>query len=284
MKNVTRDNITGAVIDSFGGAKDERTRYLVACLVAHLHAFARETRLAPTEWKAAVDFLYAAGKISDERRNEFILLSDVLGLSSLVDLLNTPPGATESSELGPFHSIGSPELPVGADLIKGNPGDRVLVRGRVLDTAGRPIPGAMLDFWQAATSGLYPAQDSSQHPENLRFRMKTDGEGRYAFTTVKPAAYTVPYDGPVGDLLRAGGRDAWRPAHFHFIVTADGYLPVVTELFSEDDPYVERDAVFGVRDSLVIRYVRRDSAAAAAPYRIAAPFYSVDFDFRLARA
>lgn len=284
MKNVTRDSITDAVIASFKDAKSERLRYLVACLVVHLHAFARESKLTPAEWKAAIDFLYAAGKISDERRNEFILLSDVLGMSSLVDLLNTPPGATESSELGPFHSTGSPELAVGADLIKGNPGDRVLVRGRVLDTAGRPIAGAMLDFWQAAANGLYPAQDKSQHPENLRFCMKTDGEGRYAFTTIKPAAYTVPYDGPVGSLLRAGGRDAWRPAHFHFIVTASGYLPVVTELFSADDPYVERDAVFGVRESLVIRYVKHDSTAAAAPYKIASPFYSVDFDFRLARA
>ena len=284
MKNITRDNVTDAVIQSFAGAKDGRLRYLVACLVAHLHAFARETKLTPAEWKSAIDFLYAAGKISDERRNEFILLSDVLGLSSLVDLINSPPGATESSELGPFHSSGSPVLPVGSDLIKGNAGDPVLVRGRVLDTSGRPIAGAMLDFWQAAPNGLYPAQDGSQSPENLRFRMKTDGEGRYAFSTVKPAAYTVPYDGPVGGLLRAGGRDAWRPAHFHFIVTADAHLPVVTELFSADDPYVERDAVFGVRESLIFRYVKHDSAAAAAPYRIRAPFYSVDFDFRLARA
>ena len=281
MRNVTRDNITDAVIASFKDAKDDRLKLIVSRLVEHLHSFAKDVKLTPAEWKAAIDFLYAAGKISDERRNEFILLSDVLGLSSLVDLLNTPPGATESSELGPFHSAGSPELPVGADLIKGNAGERVLVRGRVLDTAGRPIAGAMLDFWQAAANGLYPAQDDQQHPENLRFRMRADGEGRYAFATVKPAAYTVPYDGPVGGLLRAGGRDAWRPAHFHFIVAAGGYVPVVTELFSADDPYVERDAVFGVRESLVIRYVRQDSAAAAAPYRIQAPFYSVDFDFRL---
>jgi protocatechuate 3,4-dioxygenase beta subunit len=241
-------------------------------------------KLTPAEWKAAVDFLHAAGRISDERRNEFILLSDVLGLSALVDLLNHRPGATESSELGPFHAEGSPLLPVGADLVKDNAGERVLVRGRVTDTAGRALPGALLDFWQAAANGLYPAQDTSQHPENLRFRMKTDGEGRYAFTTVKPAPYTVPYDGPVGDLLRAGGREAWRPAHFHFIVSAQGHVPVVTELFSEDDPYIEKDAVFGVRDSLVFRYVRRDSAADAAPWRVEPPFYSVDFDFRLAPA
>lgn len=284
MKNATRDTITDAVIASFRDAKDERLKLIVSRLVTHLHAFAKDVKLTPAEWKAAIDFLYAAGKISGERRNEFILLSDVLGFSSLVDLLNTPPGATESSALGPFHGAGSPELPVGADLIQGNAGDRVLVRGRVLDTAGQPIAGAMLDFWQAATNGLYPAQDSAQHPDNLRFCMRTDGQGRYAFTTVKPAVYTVPCDGPVGHLLRAGGRDAWRPAHFHFIVTASGYLPVVTELFSADDPYIDRDAVFGVRESLVIRYVKQDSPAAAAPHRIAAPFYSVDFDFKLKRA
>jgi protocatechuate 3,4-dioxygenase beta subunit len=284
MRKVTRDNITDAVIASFKDAKDERLRFVLSRLVAHLHAFVKDAKLTHAEWKAAIDFLYAAGKISDERRNEFILLSDVLGLSSLVDLINNPAGATESSELGPFHSEGSPLLPVGADLIRDNPGDRVLVRGRVLDTAGKPLPGALLDFWQAATNGLYPAQDAAQHPHNLRFRMHSDGEGRYAFATVKPAPYTVPYDGPVGDLLRAGGREAWRPAHFHFIVTAGGHVPVVTELFPAGDPYVDKDAVFGVRESLVFRYVPQDSPAAAAPWKIQAPFFSVDFDFRLRAA
>jgi hydroxyquinol 1,2-dioxygenase len=253
-------------------------------LVTHLHAFAQDAKPTHSEWKAAVDFLYAAGRISNERRNEFMLASDVLGLSSLVDLLNHPAGATEGSELGPFYAEGSRVLPVGADLIKGNAGERALVRGRVLDTEGRPLAGALLDFWQAAANGLYPEQDKSQDPHNLRFRMRADGEGRYAFTTIKPAPYTVPYDGPVGDLLRAGGREAWRPAHFHFIVSADGHVPVVTELFSEGDPYIERDAVFGVRESLVIRYVRHESAAPAAPYAVAPPFYSLDFDFRLKRA
>ncbi len=284
MRKVTQDTITDAVIASFASAKDERMKLVLAHLVRHLHAFAKDAKLTHAEWKAAIGFLYAAGRISNENRNEFMLASDVMGLSALVDLLNQPPGATEGSELGPFYAEGSPLLPVGADLIKGNEGERVLVRGRVLDTAGRPIAGALLDSWQAAANGLYPEQDRRQDPHNLRFRMKTDGEGRYAFTTIKPAPYTVPYDGPVGDLLRAGGRDAWRPAHFHFIVSADGHVPVVTELFSEGDPYVERDAVFGVRESLVVRYVRRESAADAAPWKIAAPFFTLDFDFRLARA
>jgi protocatechuate 3,4-dioxygenase beta subunit len=284
MRNVTLDNITQAVIASFGGAKHERLKFVMERLVTHLHAFAQETRLTHAEWKAGIDFLYAAGKISDERRNEFILLSDILGISATVDLVNTAPGATEGSELGPFYAEGSPEVPVGADLIKGNPGSRVLVRGRVLDTQGRALAGALIDFWQAADNGLYPEQDKSQDPYNLRFRMRTDGEGRYAFTTVRPAPYSVPYDGPVGDLLRAGGREAWRPAHFHFIVSAPGHIPVVTELFPDDDPYIEKDAVFGVRASLAVPFVKRDSVSDAAPYKIEAPFYTVDFDFRLRAA
>jgi len=282
MRKVTKDSVTDAVIASFVGAKDARLKEVLAHLVRHLHAFAKDAKLTHAEWKAAIDFLYAAGKISSENRNEFMLASDVMGLSALVDLLNQPAGATEGSELGPFYAEGSPLLPVGADLVKGNEGERVLVRGRVLDTAGKPIAGALLDFWQAAANGLYPEQDKRQDPHNLRFRMKTDGEGRYAFATIKPAPYTVPYDGPVGDLLRAGGREAWRPAHFHFIVSADGHVPVVTELFSEGDAYIERDAVFGVRESLVVRYVRRESAADAAPWKIATPFFTVDFDFHLA--
>ncbi|MCL6567252.1 MAG: intradiol ring-cleavage dioxygenase [Acidobacteriia bacterium] len=285
MKNLDADNVTEAVVASFRRTRDERLRRILESLVRHLHGFAREVRLTPAEWKAAIDFLYAAGRISDERRNEFVLASDVLGLSALVDLLNRPEGATESSELGPFYNPDSPWVPLGADIVRGAAGgERVLVRGRVTDTAGRAIAGALLDFWQAAPSGLYPAQDPAQPADNLRGRMRTDEQGRYAFVTVKPGPYTVPYDGPVGALLRAGGRDAWRPAHFHFIVSADGHVPVVTELFPADDPHLEKDAVFGVRASLVFRYVRHETAEAAAPYLVEPPFYSVDFDFRLAPA
>ena len=284
MRDITRDNLTRAVIDSFAGAENERLRFVIERLVTHLHAFAREVELKPDEWKRAIEFLHAAGKISDDRRNEFILISDVLGLSALVDLINSAPGVTESSELGPFYAEGSRLVPVGADLIKDNPGDRVLVRGRVVNEAGRPVPGALLDFWQAAANGLYPEQDPAQDPHNLRCKMVTDAEGRYAFATVRPAPYSVPYDGPVGVLLRAGARSAWRPGHFHFIVKAEGFVPVVTELFPTDDPYIDRDAVFGVRASLTVPFVRHESAEAAAPYAIRAPFYAVDFDFRLSAA
>jgi protocatechuate 3,4-dioxygenase beta subunit len=284
MRDITQNNITQGVIESFGGAGNARFRLVIERLVTHLHAFAREVGLTHEEWKAAVDFLHAAGKISDDRRNEFILLSDVLGLSALVDLIHSAPGATESSELGPFYAEGSRLMPVGSDLVKDNAGDRVLVSGRVLDERGRPIPGALLDFWQAAANGLYPEQDAEQDPHNLRCKMLTDAEGRYAFATVRPAPYSVPYDGPVGTLLRAGARSAWRPGHFHFIIKADGYIPLVTELFGSDDPYIASDAVFGVRRSLTVPFVRQECADAAAPCKVTPPYYRVDFDFRLRAA
>jgi len=284
MRDITRDSITEAVVRSFAGAADPRTKQVIERLVHHLHAFAREVNLTHAEWRAGIEFLYRAGKISDEARNEFILCSDVLGLSSLVDLLGNASGATEGSVLGPFHAPGSRELAVGGDLAGGNEGEAVLVQGRVLDAAGRPIAGAVLEFWQTAANGLYWQQDPAQDPQNLRFRMTTGADGRYAFTTVRPAPYAVPSDGPVGDLLRALGRHAWRPAHFHFIVSAEGCRTLVTELFPADDRYVDEDAVFGVRRSLAVEFRRVESAEAAARLGLEPPFSQVDFDFRLARA
>ncbi|MBM3356590.1 MAG: hypothetical protein FJY54_02555 [Betaproteobacteria bacterium] len=280
MRNITRDNITQAVIGSFGGAESERLRFVLSRLITHLHDFAREVELTPEEWKAGIDFLCRAGKISDDARNEFILASDILGLSSLVDLLQGAAGATERSNLGPFHAEGSPALPVGGDLIRSNDGEPVLVRGRVLDQAGAPILGAQLDFWQAAANGLYWQQDPQQPRYNLYGTLRADAQGRYAFTTIRPAPYNVPYDGPVGDLLRAGGRHAWRPAHFHFIVAADGYRPLTTELYFDDDRYLDADAVFGVRESLVLALGNGD-AEDGRPYGLKPPFRVAQFDFRL---
>ncbi|MFI5059086.1 MAG: dioxygenase, partial [Candidatus Acidiferrales bacterium] len=250
MRHLTQDTITDVVIKSFDHGEDERFKFIVSRLVTYLHQFARETKLTHEEWRIGLDFLSRAGRISDLRRNEFILMSDVLGLSSLVDLLNSSPGATEASNLGPFHAAMSPLVEVGADLIRENEGDPVLLHGRVLDLEGRPIPRAMLDFWQTAANGLYPAQDSSQRPDNLRCRMLTNDEGNYALKVIRPSPYTVPYDGPVGDLLRAGGRHAWRPAHYHFIVSASGFRSIVTELFDAEDRYIDEDAAFGVRDGI----------------------------------
>ncbi len=281
MRNISLDNISDAVCASFDGAADPRFRVVVASLVKHLHAFAREVDLTHEEWGAGIDFLWRAGRISDERRNEFILTSDVLGLSSLVDILNGSQAGTESSVLGPFYVAGSPVMPVGANLVGDNAGERVLLRGRVLDTSGLPLAGALLDFWQTNAAGLYSQMDPTQSPYNLRCRMHADADGTFALVTVKPRYYSVPYDGPVGDLLRAGARHAWRPGHFHVVVTAPGHRRLMTEIFADDDPYVDGDAVFGVRRALVAHFVRRDDASTAAPYCVEAPYHEVKFDFRL---
>ncbi len=284
MRGIDRNTLTDGVIASFDGAGDPRLKEVLGALVRHLHAFAREVELRPEEWRAGIAFLTAAAAITDEKRNEFVLTSDILGLTSLTDLLQGVPGATERSVLGPFHAEGSPELPVGGDLIRENAGEPVLVRGRVLDLDGRPVRGATIDFWQTNALGQYWQQDPTQRPDNLRFRMPLGDDGVYAFTTVRPAPYTVPYDGPVGALLRAGGRHAWRPAHFHFRVLADGHVPLTTELFPADDPYIDQDAVFGVRASLAVPFVQCDAPDEAARYRLPNPFRLVAFDFRMSPA
>ena len=283
MSDNSEDRITETVLKSFAGTSNPRLHMLMTSLVTHLHAYARETALTPEEWKAAINFLFQAGKISDDARNEFILTSDVLGLSSLVDMLQSGKGATERSALGPFHADGSPLLEVGGDLKRNNGGETLLVRGRVLDASSKPVAGATLDFWQAAANGFYWQQDSAQDKNNLRCKMIADSEGRYAFTTIRPAPYTVPYDGPVGNLLRAGGRHAWRPAHLHFIVSAPGYRALTTEVFFADDPYVDEDAVFGVRVSLVVK-TQAAGEADVRTHGLKLPCHVIDFDFRLQTA
>ena len=280
MPSIDRDRITEAVIRSFDKSDDPRLKQVVERLVTHLHAFAREVDLTPEEWRRAIDFLHRAAAISSDARSEFVLTSDVLGLSSLVDLLRDRSGATERSVLGPFHAEGAPLLPVDGDLIRDNAGAPLLVRGHVYDGAGKPLADAEIDFWQAADNGKYWPQDAAQAKFNLYCRMQTGADGRYAFTTVKPAPYTVPYDGPVGDLLRAGGRHAWRPAHFHFKVAVPGHQTLVTELFFAGDPYLDADAVFGVRAKLVLE-PQPGEAADAARYRLHKPHERVEFDFRL---
>ena len=202
-------------------------------------------------------------------------------------MLDSPEGATETSVLGPFHIAGAPLLEFGGDLKGDNPSDTVVVSGTVKSASGAPIAGARLEVWQTTANGLYSNQDPDQPDFNLRARMVTGADGRYAFTTVRPAPYTVPDDGPVGELLRATGRHPWRPSHLHFMVAADGFATLVSELFPDDDPYLDEDAVFGVRESLLVHCQRRDDTASlppglAAAARIAPPFYTVEFDFVLA--
>jgi len=260
MRNITLANITQAASDSFGGLPDARRRQLMQQLVQHLHAFARDTRLTHDEWRAAIAFLHRTGDICNDARSEFGLLSDVLGLSSLVDLLAGPAGvtgaapATPGSVLGPFHTEGSPWLANPVDLTPGNAGEQVLIRGHVRGPGGQALPEATLDFWQNAANGLYWQMDSSQPPDNLRCRLRVDADGGFAIRTIRPQPYQIPTDGPVWhDVVAPAGRTAWRPAHVHLIVSAPGFRTLVTELFDAADPWLERDAVFGVREPLVLQ-------------------------------
>ncbi|GAA0775753.1 hydroxyquinol 1,2-dioxygenase [Roseibium denhamense] len=261
MRRVTKDNITDVFMSYFGPDTDPRLREVLESLVRHLHSFARETKLTHAEWRMGIEFLEKAGAISDAERHEFVLLSDVLGLSSLVDMLHSSPNGTSSSVLGPFHITGSPPLAIGGDL-RGDFQEQVLLaEGTVRDTDGNPIAGAKIDIWQTAPNGLYSSQDPDQDTYSFHGIQTTGQDGRYAFTTVKPVSYTVPSDGPVGDILRASGRHPWRPSHLHYIVTAPGYAPLVTEIFPDDDPYLDEDTVFGVREDLIMTYVEQPAGS-----------------------
>lgn len=285
MRNVTSETVTQAFLDYMGPGTDPRLREVLTALARHLHDFTREIHLTHAEWRTAIALLTRAGQITTGERNEFVLFSDVLGLSSLVDMINSPPGATTSSVLGPFHVLGAPDLPIGGDMRGDNAGETLVVGGHVRDTDGAPIEGAALEIWQNADNGLYSSQDPAQDEYNLRARQLTDATGRYLFSTTRPIPYKVPDDGPVGDVLRATGRDPWRPAHLHFIVTAPGFQTLVTEVFPKGDPYLDQDAVFGVREDLIMTYkpVERAELPAdlAARDRLPAPMATVAFDFIL---
>ena len=250
------DRITQTALQRVEESAEGRMRDIMLSLTRHLHGFIREIEPTEEEWLAAIRFLTETGQKCDERRQEFILLSDTLGASMLIDAINNrkPEGATESSVLGPFYQEGAPDYENGADLAdETTGGERVLVSGKVVDLDGAPIPGAVLDIWQTAPDAVYAAQDPAGS-FNLCGRITTGDDGRYRFRTRKPVSYTVPGDGPVGAMLEAAGRHNWRPAHIHFMLSAAGYETLVTQLFTDDDPYLGTDAVFGVKDSLVVHY------------------------------
>jgi protocatechuate 3,4-dioxygenase beta subunit len=275
------NSITPEVVRTFN-FKDERVAVLIGGLIQHLHDYAREVKLTHDEWRAGLNFLTASGRITDDARNEFCLISDILGLSSLVDLLHTSPEATPGSVLGPFHVHDSRWRDNGVDLVEGQAGQLTLFHGRVLSVQGEPLQ-AELDFWQNADNGMYPQQDLEQDPHNLRCKLRTNKDGYFSVRTVRPQPYGVPEDGPVGELLALGGRSCMRPAHLHAIVQADGYKPVVTEIFPMDDPYLESDAVFGVRPALRVPFVLREDPEAIRTHKMAGPFLEVNFDFHLQR-
>jgi hydroxyquinol 1,2-dioxygenase len=265
MRNLDQHTITDSALERIARCDNPRLKEVATALIRHLHDFAREVNLTPQEWMSGIDFLTAVGHITDDKRQEFILLSDTLGLSALVDLLanrGKSRDATESSLLGPFFREGAPELPWGASIARGIEGEPILLRGRITSTDGKPLSGARLDIWQASSDGRYDLQfDNFKGGEmNLRARFRTDAEGRYEFRSVKPTSYPVPSDGPVGRMLNALGRHPFRPAHIHFIISASGYRPLVTALYIDGDRYIDSDVVFGSREQLVVKY-RKDQSA-----------------------
>lgn len=246
------EEVTAQVLDSFAGCTDLRLREVMRSLVHHLHAFVREVRLTEAEWSRGVDFLTQAGHITDDRRQEFILLSDVLGVSMQTVAVNNDAhgDATEATVFGPFFVEGSPEVNAGDDISFGAVGEPCWVEGTVTDSAGRPVPGARIEVWEADEDGRYDTQYADDRTA-ARGHLFTADDGRYAFWGLTPTPYPIPHDGPVGDLLAAAGRSPMRASHLHFMVSAPGLRTLVTHIFVKGDKLLDRDAVFGVKDSLV---------------------------------
>ena len=275
--------VTQEAMASFATAANPRLAQVMALLVKHLHAFVAESQLSKEEWMQGLQFLTACAAITDEERNEFSLFSDIMGISSMVDVVSQPEGGTPSSVLGPFHNHDSLVRPNGVNLVQDQPGDKVWFHGRVLDVQGQPIAHAQIDFWQNADNGLYPAQDPAQDPQNLRCKVQCDAQGGFELLTIRPQPYTVPTDGPVGALLAASRRNIWRPAHYHVIVSAPGFVGLVTELFPQGSAYIDNDTVFGVRAGLVVPFQPCQDPEVAQRFGVAGPLLEVSYEFRLAR-
>jgi protocatechuate 3,4-dioxygenase beta subunit len=257
------------VLAAFAETPDPRLRQLITVAVKHLHAFAVEVDLQTQERRDAVRFLTAVGAMCDEVRQEFELLSDTLGLSSLVETSSTPDGATLQTLTGPFYAPRSPQRDFGETMVERDDGDAVaILRGRVTDVDGRPIAGATLDVWQNASNRLYAIQDPAQPQFNLRGIYTTDANGKYELRTIKPVSYPIPSDGPVGRMLELTGRHPWRAAHIHLLVQAAGFTPLTTEVFDADSDYLESDAVFGVAPGLILTFEPDERGMCAATFNI----------------
>lgn len=281
MRNFNEFTITEAVLQRVAAAKDSRTRQISEALVRHLHAFVREIEPTQSEWDAAIDFLTRTGQMCNEKRQEFILLSDALGVSMLVDAINhrMSQQATETTVLGPFFVKDAPEHACGADISGGVSGDPMLVTGSVVDARAQPIVGAIVDVWHSDGDGYYDVQHMNTLA--MRGRFRTDQAGRFWFWSIKPAAYPIPHDGPVGEMLEAQGRHPWRPAHVHFMISAPGCEQLVTHVFVAGDEYLDSDAVFGVKDSLIREFEHRPAGVAATGQMVERPYVHLDYDFAL---
>ena len=292
MAQLDAGDITQAVIDRMADCTDERFKTVMTALVKHAHAFLREVEPSEAEWIGAIEFLTAVGKKCDDKRQEFILLSDTLGISMLVVALNqakaaralTTAGAplpTEATVQGPFYWEGSPEMELGADIGAGMPGEPAYYSGRVTDTRGRPVANCVMDVWSGDGDGIYDMQLGDEAGMRLRARFRTDAQGNYRFWSIRPTFYPVPDDGPVGVMLRKMGRHPNRPGHIHMKVYAPGHQPVTTHLFVADSPYLESDAVFGVRNSLIVPFEKHAPGTAPDGRVMTVPYHTAHYDFRL---
>jgi hydroxyquinol 1,2-dioxygenase len=284
MQLVTEDNITELAAQRWGTAHDLRTAELLSALVRHLHAFAREVRLTEAEWMAAVQWLKRTGQISDDKREEFILASDVLGLSMLVVQMNhrLDPAATPATVLGPFHIAGSPELDFGADMSEGVAGTPLFITGSVRDLDGKPVAGAVLDVWQADAEGAYEAQLEVDEAR-LRAKYSSREDGSYCVRTIAPLGYSIPMDGPVGELISLTDIGHCRPAHIHFLLDVPGYEPLITHLFQEGAPYLDSDVVFGTKAELVVAFEEREPGPTPDGGTSDVPWLHARYDFVLQR-
>ena len=292
MSTYNQDQLTEEVIGSFKNAPP-RLKEIMTSLVTHLHAFAREVDLTTEEWLAGLAFIKEAGRISTGKREEFIVLSDTLGLSMMVvslaqarasgDIKGALP-ATEATVEGPFYWHGAPDLPLGSDIGEGVPGTPALYTGRITDVNGKPLAGALLDVWSGDGDGMYDVQLSDEPTMKARGRFRTDAEGRYWFWSIMPSYYPVPDDGPVGTMLRATQRSINRPGHMHTMVAAKGHVPVTTHIFVSESPYLHEDAVFGKRDSLVVQFEKHPPGKAPDGREMKTPYHSANYDFRLTPA
>jgi hydroxyquinol 1,2-dioxygenase len=283
MREFNEQSITQAVIERLSQCEDPRFKRVMTSLVTHLHDFVRDVKLTEAEWMGAIEFLTAVGQTCTEKRQEFILLSDTLGVSVLVITLNHPAdqGSAESTVLGPFYWPGAPDLPRGSNLAEGVKGEPTFYAGRVLDAAGQPLENALLDIWSGDGDGDYDMQIPGESGMKARGRIRTDATGRYWFRSIRPTFYPVPTDGPVGVMLRKMGRHPNRPGHIHMIVSAEGHRPVTTHLFVAGSQYLDSDAVFGMKESLVAQFDRHPPGTGPNGERVDVPFYTVNYDFRL---
>ncbi|CAG4889854.1 intradiol ring-cleavage dioxygenase [Paraburkholderia saeva] len=286
MRNMTETELTEVVLERYASTPDARLCTVLNSLIRHLHAFVRDVRLTEAEWIAGIEFLTRTGQISDNKRQEMILLSDNLGVSALVNMLSAgvEEGATESTVLGPFYVPGSPERQWGESVLLREGDDTPLViHGRVTDANGEPVPDATIEIWQTDANGMYDIQDTSQPEDNLRGWYRARPDGAFLMKTIRPTSYPIPTDGPVGELLRATARHPFRPAHLHAIVSAPGFRKLTTHLFDAEDTYLDSDVVFAVKSSLIREFRRNDSPDAAEQFGVRGPFWELANDFVLTR-